>query len=42
MKNHHAGGNIPNYPEISTASVRTRSDRSVLRYTFNRAIGTKG
>jgi PRTRC genetic system protein C len=33
----------PNYPEIATASVSgPESTGSVLRYTFNRAIGTKG
>ena len=33
----------PNYPEIATASVSgPEATGSVLRYTFNRAIGTKG
>ena len=33
----------PNYPEIATASVSGPEDTgSVLRYTFIRAIGTKG
>ena len=33
----------PNYPEIATASVSGPEDKdSVLRYTFSRAIGTKG
>ena len=33
----------PNYPEIATASVTGPEDTgSVLRYTFSRAIGTKG
>lgn len=33
----------PNYPEISTASVSgPEATGSVLRFTFNRAIGTKG
>ena len=33
----------PNYPEIATASVSgPDATGSVLRYTFNRAIGTKG
>jgi len=33
----------PNYPEIATASVSgPESTGSVLRYTFSRAIGTKG
>jgi PRTRC genetic system protein C len=33
----------PGYPEIATASVTgPEAAGSVLRYTFNRAIGTKG
>jgi len=33
----------PNYPEIATASVSgPEAAGSVLRYTFNRAIGSKG
>ena len=33
----------PAYPEIATASVTGPEDTgSGLRYTFNRAIGTKG
>jgi PRTRC genetic system protein C len=33
----------PNYPEIATASVSgPESTGTVLRYTFSRAIGTKG
>lgn len=33
----------PNYPEIATASVSgPEAVGSVLRYTFSRAIGTKG
>ncbi len=33
----------PAYPEIATASVTGPEDTgSTLRYTFNRAIGTKG
>jgi PRTRC genetic system protein C len=33
----------PNYPEIATASVSgPEATGSVMRYTFNRAIGTKG
>jgi PRTRC genetic system protein C len=33
----------PNYPEIATASVAgPDATGSVLRYTFSRAIGTKG
>lgn len=33
----------PNYPEIATASVSgPEATGSSLRYTFSRAIGTKG
>ena len=33
----------PNYPEIATASVSgPEATGSVLRYTFGRAIGSKG
>jgi PRTRC genetic system protein C len=33
----------PNYPEIATASVSgPEATGSVLRYTFSRAIGSKG
>ena len=33
----------PSYPEIATASVSgPEATGSVLRYTFSRAIGTKG
>lgn len=33
----------PNYPEIATASVSGPEDTgSMLRYTFSRAIGSKG
>jgi PRTRC genetic system protein C len=33
----------PNYPEIATASVSGPEDTgSALRYTFSRAIGSKG
>jgi PRTRC genetic system protein C len=33
----------PNYPEIATASVSgPEAIGSALRYTFSRAIGTKG
>jgi PRTRC genetic system protein C len=33
----------PNYPEIATASLSGPEDTgSVLRYTFSRAIGSKG
>ena len=33
----------PNYPEIATASVSSPEDTgSALRYTFSRAIGSKG
>ena len=34
---------IPSYPEIATASVNGPEDiGSALRYTFSRAIGSKG
>jgi PRTRC genetic system protein C len=43
MRNTHAGGNTPNYPEIATASVSgPEATGSALRYTFSRAIGSKG
>ncbi|MGO9432741.1 MAG: PRTRC system protein C [Terracidiphilus sp.] len=43
MQNHNAGGNTPNYPEIATASVSgPEATGTVLRYTFSRAIGSKG
>ena len=43
MKNTYAGGNTPNYPEIATASVSGPGvTGSALRYTFSRAIGSKG
>ena len=43
MKNHYPGGNTPNYPEIATASVSgPEAAGTVLRYTFSRAIGSKG
>lgn len=33
----------PNYPEIATASVSgPEATSTVLRYTFSRAIGSKG
>ena len=33
----------PNYPEIATASISGPEDTgSALRYTFSRAIGSKG
>ncbi len=33
----------PNYPEIATASISgPEATGSVLRYTFSRAIGSKG
>jgi PRTRC genetic system protein C len=43
MKIFNAGRNTPMYPEIATASVSgPEAAGSVLRYTFSRAIGTKG
>ena len=43
MKNTHAGGKTPSYPEIATASLAGPEDTGdALRYTFNRAIGSKG
>ena len=43
MRNTHAGGNTPMHPEIATASLSgPEATGSVLRYTFGRAIGTKG
>ena len=43
MKNTHAGGNTPTYPEIATATLTGPEDTgTVLRYTFSRAIGSKG
>ncbi len=34
---------VPNYPEIATASVSgPEATGTALRYTFSRAIGTKG
>jgi PRTRC genetic system protein C len=43
MKELNAGGNTPQFPEVATASVSgPEVAGSVLRYTFSRAIGTKG
>jgi PRTRC genetic system protein C len=43
MKELNAGGNTPSYPEIATATVSgPEATGTVLRYTFSRAIGTKG
>jgi PRTRC genetic system protein C len=43
MKQLNADGKTPNYPEIATASVSgPEATGTVLRYTFSRAIGTKG
>ncbi len=43
MKNTYAGGKTPNYPEIATASVSgPEATGAVMRYTFSRAIGSKG
>ena len=43
MKNTDAGGNTPQFPEIATATLTGPEDTgTTLRYTFNRAIGSKG
>ncbi len=43
MKNAHAGGNTPSYPEIATATMTGPEDTGTsLRYSFSRAIGSKG
>jgi PRTRC genetic system protein C len=43
MKNTYAGGNIPSHPEIATATLAGPEDTGdALRYTFSRAIGSKG
>jgi PRTRC genetic system protein C len=43
MRNTHAGRKTPSYPEIATASLAGPEDTGgALRYTFNRAIGSKG
>jgi PRTRC genetic system protein C len=43
MKNTYAGGNTPTYPEIATATLTGPEDTgTALRYTFSRAIGSKG
>ena len=43
MKSTHAGGNTPTCPEIATATLVGPEDTgSALRYTFSRAIGSKG
>ena len=43
MKNLNAGTKTPQFPEIATASVSgPEATGSALRYTFSRAIGTKG
>ena len=43
MRNTHAGGNTPTWPEIATATMEGPEDTGIaLRYTFNRAIGSKG
>jgi PRTRC genetic system protein C len=43
MTIHHPGGKTPTYPEIATATL-TGPDATgaALRYTFDRAIGSKG
>ncbi|MFZ0742903.1 MAG: PRTRC system protein C [Terracidiphilus sp.] len=43
MKNLNAGTNTPSYPELATATLVGPEDTGgALRYTFNRAIGSKG
>ena len=43
MKKPYAGGKTPSYPEIATASLAGPEDTGdALRYTFSRAIGSKG
>ena len=43
MKNPRAGEKTPSDPEIATASLAGPEDTGdALRYTFSRAIGTKG
>ena len=43
MKSTHAGGNTPTYPEIATATLTGPEDTgTALRYSFSRAIGSKG
>jgi PRTRC genetic system protein C len=43
MKALNAGGNTPQFPEIATASLSgPEANGTALRYTFSRAIGTKG
>jgi PRTRC genetic system protein C len=43
MKNTYAGGNTPTYPEIATATLTGPEDTgTALRYSFSRAIGSKG
>ena len=43
MKTPNTGGNTPSYPEIATATLTGPEDTGTkLRYTFSRAIGSKG
>ena len=43
MKNTYAGGKTPTHPEIATATLAGPEDTGdALRYTFSRAIGSKG
>ena len=43
MKITHAGGKVPSYPELATATLTGPEDTgTALRYTFSRAIGSKG
>jgi PRTRC genetic system protein C len=43
MKNYCAGGKTPTWPELATATLEGPEEiGGALRYTFNRAIGSKG
>ncbi|MGO9337281.1 MAG: PRTRC system protein C [Terracidiphilus sp.] len=43
MQNHNAGGKTPSYPEIATATLAgPENTGDAIRYTFSRAIGSKG
>lgn len=43
MRNTFAGGKTPTWPEIATATLEGPEDTGcALRYTFSRAIGSKG
>ena len=43
MKNYRAGGKAPTWPKIAIATLAgPEYTGNALRYTFNRAIGSKG